>query len=398
MFAVFSLSREKARTCHVGDIVKKTRIALLTLPLLAGAAHAQSSVTLYGFVDAGLVYVNNQSGHSNVETITGQTSGSRWGLRGSEDLGGGLKAIFTLENGFDTSNGKLLQGGREFGRQAFVGLSSDTWGAVTLGRQYDPMTELIGEIAATSMWAWLGTHPGDFDDLNSTFRVNNAVKYQSPKLHGLQASGMFAPGGVAGNFASGRVYTLGLKYVNGPLSAALAYDNINNPSVSVLDSALSPSQTGYVTPGRSPVSSGYASANVWQIFGAAVSYKLGRGSIGLVYTNTRFEDIRHTASTPNTGNAVFNSYEINGRYFITPALLIGASFDYTKAPHAKYEQIDFGPNYSLSKRTDLNLVGVWQRASGVDSTGHAAVAAISTLGQSSTPTQVAVKLSLRHRF
>src|SRR5258706_15001320 len=77
--------------------------------------------------------------------------------------------------------------------------------------------------AATSMWAWLGTHPGDFDNLNSTFRVNNAVKYQSPKFYGLQVSSMFAPGGVAGNFVSGRVYTLGLKYVNGPLSAALAY-------------------------------------------------------------------------------------------------------------------------------------------------------------------------------
>jgi predicted porin len=379
-------------------MMKKTTIASMILPLFAGAAHAQSSVTLYGFIDAGVVYVNNQSGHSNIETITGQTSGSRWGLRGSEDLGGGLKAIFMLENGFDTSTGKLLQGGREFGRQAFVGLSSDTWGAVTLGRQYDPMTELIGEIAATSMWAWLGTHPGDFDDLNSTFRVNNAVKYQSPRFHGLQVSGMFAPGGVAGNFASGRVYTLGLRYVNGPLSAALAYDNIDNPSVSVLDSALSPGQAGYVTPGRSPVFSGYASANVWQIFGAAVSYKIGQGSIGLVYTNARFQDIRRTASTPNTGNAAFNSYEINGRYNITPSLLIGASFDYTKAPDARYEQIDFGPNYSLSKRTDLNLVGVWQHASGVDSTGHAAVAAISTLGQSSTPTQVAVKLSLRHRF
>ncbi len=64
-----------------------------------------------------------------------------------------------------------------------------------------------------------------------------------------KASGVFAPGGVAGNFASGRVYPLGLKYVNGPLSAALAYETINNPSVSVLDSALSPGQTGYVTPG-----------------------------------------------------------------------------------------------------------------------------------------------------
>ncbi|HEX7936551.1 MAG TPA: porin [Paraburkholderia sp.] len=378
--------------------MKKTTLALLTLPLLASAAHAQSSVTLYGFIDAGLVYINNQSGHSNVQMVTGQTNGSRWGLRGSEDLGGGLKAIFTLENGFDPSNGKLLQNGREFGRQAFVGLSSDTWGAVTLGRQYDPMTELIGGIAATSMWAWLGTHPGDFDDLNSTFRVNNAVKYLSPTFYGLQASGMFAPGGVAGDFASSRIYTLGLKYENGPLSAALAYDNINNPSVSVLDSALSPGQAGYVTPGRSPVTSGYVSANVWQIFGAAASYKIGKGMVGIVYTNARFQDIRRTASTPNTGTAAFNSYEINGRYSITPALLIGASFDYTTARDAKYEQIDFGPNYSLSKRTDLNLVGVWQHASGVDSTGRPAVAAITTLGQSSTPTQVAVKLSLRHRF
>ncbi|RKR31251.1 porin [Paraburkholderia sp. BL17N1] len=378
--------------------MKKTSITLLALPLLAGTAHAQSSVTLYGFVDAGLVYVNNQSGHANLQMVNGQTNGSRWGLRGSEDLGAGLKAIFTLENGFDTSNGKLLQGGREFGRQAFVGLGSNTWGTVTLGRQYDPMTELIGEIAATSMWAWLGTHPGDLDNLNSTFRVNNAVKYRSPKFHGLQASGMFAPGGVPGNFASGRVYALGLKYVNGPLSAALAYDNINNPSVSVLDSALSPAQAGYVSPSRTPVFNGFASANVWQIFGAAAAYKIGQGSIGLVYTNARFQDIRRTGSTPNTGNASFNSYEINGRYYVTPAFLIGASFAYTETSRAKYEQIDFGPNYSFSKRTDVNLVGVWQHASGVDSTGHAAVAAISTLGQSSTPTQVAVKLSLRHRF
>ncbi|MBN3759222.1 porin [Burkholderia sp. Ac-20365] len=378
--------------------MKKTAIAMLTLPLVTGSVHAQSAVTLYGFIESGLVYVNNQSGHANVQMVNGQTNGSRWGLRGSENLGGGLRAIFTLENGFDTSNGKLLQGGREFGRQAFVGLGSEKWGTVTLGHQYDPMTELIGAIAATSMWAWLGTHPGDFDNLNSTFRVNNAVKYQSPKVYGFEASGMFAPGGVAGNFGSGRVYALGLKYTIGSLTAALGYDNINNPSVSVLDSALSPGQSGYLSPSKTPVYSGYASANVWQIFGAAASYKFGEGSVGLVYTNARFLDILHTVSTPNTGSATFNSYEINGRYNVTPALLIGASFDYTKASRAKYEQFDFGPNYSLSKRTDINLVGVWQHASGIDSTGHAAVAAISTLGLSSTQTQVAVKLSLRHRF
>jgi len=380
------------------ETMKKHLIAAASLIALAGVAHAQSSITLYGFVDAGVVYVNNQSGHANLESITGQTSGSRWGLRGTEDLGNGLQAVFTLENGFDTSNGKLLQGGREFGRQAFVGLASKRFGTLTLGRQYDPMTELIGALAATSMWAWVGTHPGDFDNLNSTFRVNNAIRYETPRFYGLQASGIFAPGGVAGNFASSRIYTLGLSYVNGPLTAALAYDNVNNPSVSVLDSALSPGQPGYTTPARSPEYSGYASANVWQIFGAAASYKIGQGSVAFVYTNTRFQDIVRTASTPNTGTAVFNSYEVNGRYYVTPAFMIGASADYTKARDAHYIQVNFGPNYALSKRTDLNLVGIWQHASGVDSTGHPAVAAISTLGQSSTATQVAVKASLRHRF
>ncbi|TDV35739.1 putative porin [Paraburkholderia caballeronis] len=377
--------------------MKKTTLAA-ALALAAGAAHAQSSVTLYGLVDAGLVYVNNQSGHANLESVTGPTSGSRVGLRGAEDLGGGLSAIFTLENGFDTSNGKLLQGNRLFGRQAFVGLSSKQYGALTLGRQYDTMTDLIGAFAGTSMWAWLGTHPGDFDDLNSTFRVNNAIKYQSPAIAGLQFTGLFAPGGVAGDFASNRIYSLGLRYAHGPFSAALAYDSIDDPSTSVLDSALAPGAAGYASPSKTPQFGGYASASAWKIFGAALGYRIGNGSVNFVYTNTRFEDIVPTASTPNSGTAVFNSYEINGRYSITPALFVGLSYDYTKARDAKYQQIDFGPNYALSRRTDINLVGVWQHASGVDSTGRPAVASISTLGQSSTPTQVAVKLSLRHRF
>jgi predicted porin len=378
--------------------MKKTAL-FLALPMLAGAgvAHAQSSVTLYGLLDAGLVYINNQSGHSNIETVTGQTNGSRWGLRGSEDLGGGMKAIFTLENGFDTSNGKLLQGGREFGRQAFVGLSSP-YGTVTLGRQYDPMTEWIGEIAATSLWAWVGTHPGDFDNLNSNFRVNNAVKYMSPNLYGLRLSGIFAPGGVAGNFATNRIYTLAAQYVNGPITAAVAYDNVNNPSVSAYDGTVNPGEPGYTSPGKSPVYSGYASANSVEIFGAGISYSFGAGKVGFVYTNTRFNNILRTPTTPNTGKATFNSYEINARWFVIPTLQVAASFDYTRAETAKYEQVDFGPDYFISKRTDLNLVGVWQHASGIDSTGKSAVAAIGSLGQSSTPNQVAVKLSLRHRF
>ena len=104
--------------------MKKTLMVAALAGVFASAAQAQSSVTLYGLIDAGITYTNNQQGHSNWQMTSGQVNGSRFGLRGSEDLGGGLKAIFTLENGFSIANGTLGQNGRLFGRQAFVGLSS----------------------------------------------------------------------------------------------------------------------------------------------------------------------------------------------------------------------------------------------------------------------------------
>ena len=123
----------------------KTTLTTLTLAMLgiSGIAHAQNTVTLYGIIDTGLTYVSNQGGGRFVGMTSGNESGSRWGLKGSEDLGGGLKTVFQLENGFNSTNGRLGQGGRMFGRQAFVGLSSDKWGTLTAGRQYDPLVDLI---------------------------------------------------------------------------------------------------------------------------------------------------------------------------------------------------------------------------------------------------------------
>ena len=109
--------------------MKKIRIALaVSVALAATAAHAQTSVTLYGLIDAGITYTNNVGGSSRVALASGNISGSRFGLRGTEDLGGGLKALFVLENGFNVNNGTLGQGGRMFGRQAYVGLSSNSFG------------------------------------------------------------------------------------------------------------------------------------------------------------------------------------------------------------------------------------------------------------------------------
>src|ERR1700730_9646737 len=100
------------------------------------AAYAQSRVTLYGILDEGVVYQNNTGGATggkkvSLDSLAG-INGSRWGLTGSEDLGGGLRAIFTLESGQNINNGTFGQGGTEFGRQAFVGLGTDRFGSLTM--------------------------------------------------------------------------------------------------------------------------------------------------------------------------------------------------------------------------------------------------------------------------
>ena len=107
----------------------------------ATSAQAQSSVTLYGLIDAGISYVNHAAvgttgSSKNFKYDDGVSQGSRWGLRGAEDLGGGLKAIFTLESGFNSGNGTLGQGGAMFGRQAYVGLSKDGIGSLKIGRAH----------------------------------------------------------------------------------------------------------------------------------------------------------------------------------------------------------------------------------------------------------------------
>src|SRR5580693_5118404 len=102
----------------------------------AGIAHAQSSVTFYGVVDDGLQYTNNQAGKSSTKMSQGGLGSSKWGLAGSEDLGGGTQTVFKLESGFDANKGTLGNGGTLFGRQAYLGLSGE-YGALRIGRQYD---------------------------------------------------------------------------------------------------------------------------------------------------------------------------------------------------------------------------------------------------------------------
>ncbi|MGE8449215.1 MAG: porin, partial [Pseudomonadales bacterium] len=118
--------------------MKRTLIAA-AIATACSYTHAQSSVTLYGVADAGVEFLNhvpNAAGQANslVRMTSGNTAGSRWGLRGVEDLGNGLKGVFVLEGGMALDSGMAVQGGRLFGRKAYVGIDSSRFGQITLGR------------------------------------------------------------------------------------------------------------------------------------------------------------------------------------------------------------------------------------------------------------------------
>ncbi len=148
--------------------MKKTLLAAAMLTTFAGLAQAETSVTLYGVIDTGIGY-NKIKGDgydgSKLGMINGIQAGSRWGLRGSDDLGDGLRAVFTLESGFDSANGQRGQSGRLFGRQATIGLANDAWASWNSAakprsaRTTSPTSTPSTPATPNPTWAWASAPP-----------------------------------------------------------------------------------------------------------------------------------------------------------------------------------------------------------------------------------------------
>ncbi|RQS06737.1 porin [Burkholderia sp. Bp8998] len=393
--------------------MKKLLLASTVLGIVSYTAHAQSSILLYGIIDEGINYNSNANGERLYNLSSGVLNGSRWGLRGNEDLGGGVAAIFVLENGFDLNSGKLGQGGLEFGRQAFVGVSSP-YGTLTIGRQYDSVVDYLGPLAIGAQWGGsLNAHPSDTDNFNNTNRTNNAIKFTSPTLAGFTFGGMYALGGVAGHVSRNQIWSLGARYSNGPFVASAGYLNVRNPNVSFYGAGGTAASVVAGVPGSnfgaSPIISAYASTHTYQVIGAGAAYTIGASTFGANYSNTKYMGLGDSTSGPVpargiSGTATFNNAELNFKYQFTPALLIGAAYMYTRsggsagAGGATYNQGSVGVDYFLSKRTDLYLIGAYQKANGTDSTGKTAVASINQLTPSNSDRQAAVRLGIRHKF
>jgi len=219
---------------------KLSYIAGAVVALAAGgAAHAQptsSNVTLYGVADA---YFQSARGAETLHRVqSGGLSGSRFGIRGTEDLGGGLRGIFMLESGINLDDGTSGQGAF-WGRQAFVGLDS-RYGKLTLGRQYGSIYVLASDFsqftngpvgASTAVIGGFGGYEpvrGNGADGTATgnggpSRINNSVKYETPSLGGFRAGAVLGFGEAAGATSDTRVADIYGRYTNGPLDLMLSY-------------------------------------------------------------------------------------------------------------------------------------------------------------------------------
>ena len=386
--------------------MKKSVVALALLFAAVKVAYAQSSITLYGIIDESVQYTHNATptGSSEVGLYSGNLSGDRWGLKGSEDLGGGLKAIFQLEDGFNLNNGKMASYNGNttsiFGRQAFVGLQSDTYGTFTAGRQYDPLVDMVQGITEDNYFGSTFATAGDVDNYDDSSRTNNSLKYLSPVFSGLQVEGLYALGGTAGATGSGQTWSLAAAYNNGPLAVSAGYFVADNAdTTSAIRTGWSSTSDGTFD---GPVNSGYDTAKSINIARVATQYVAGPYTFGLSYSNSMYKADAQSAflvtEKYNTGQAFLN-------YQATPALLMGLGYSYTRASGdtgASYNQISLGADYSLSKRTDVYVVGAWQHASGeqlnTDGTVSSAEASIGSYGVAGTSSQEMLSFGIRVKF
>jgi predicted porin len=396
--------------------MKRTHAAVCGTALLcASHTYAQSSVTLYGIIDEGVQFISNNKNVVNGRNVGGRQftldstngiNGSRWGLKGVEDLGGGLAAIFTLESGVNLNNGQLGQGGAEFGRQAFVGLASTRFGAVTLGRQYDSVFYFVQPVSTMGYFGSAAfSHPGDLDNLNNSLRLNNTIRYSSVNYRGLTFGGEWSVGGQPGNITGGGGYNAGIAYANGSFALGAAYEYFKNPTGATGSTGFFTGNPNGATQLSGVLNSGYATASSYQVITGGATYQIGGLEIGAAYSNVEYGNI--TALRGNS--AKFNTGEAGIKYQFSPVLYAGIGYSYTKGSavsngaggtvgNQHFNQLAMLVDYFVSKRTDFYAEASLQKASGVSSTGGAAVANIGNLGDSSNTRQAEVRLAIRHRF
>ncbi|MGZ2749236.1 porin [Burkholderia stagnalis] len=385
---------------------KKFNVGFIAVAAFAAssAAMAQSSITLYGMLDAGIGYTSNINGHQRFGLDGGAAGSNKWGLKGQEDLGGGLKAVFRIENGFNIATGGI--GGQGpigstrslFNRQAFVGLASDRYGTVRMGRQIDAVTEMVQGLTGDAISASTFSTPGDVDNNDNTTNQNNAVKYISPIINGFQAEGAYSFGGVPGAMGSGQSWSVAANYAQGGLTVAGGYFRAANQG-----------ENGWLNATAQPMfgatlgypSSGYSGGNAFRSAGIAqiaAQYQVGPYTAGLRYSNAQYH------GNDGQPSIHFNVLGALLQYQVTPALSLATGYTYVYGSAAtpkqaaegrtmaSINQVSLGATYSLSKRTAVYAMGAYVHALG-------AQASVADFGNTASGgNQVQVNVGMHHSF
>jgi general bacterial porin, GBP family len=396
--------------------MKKSLIALAVLGALSGAASAQSSVTLYGIVDIGLQW--NESGVNKGTTAlpawsqesawsidSGYQSGSRFGLRGAEALGGNWAAVFTLEGGFDASTGMSQQGSRLFGRQAYAGLRHAAFGTVALGRLATPSSgtgdfDLWGAVDPFGTGWGLASLGATFIP-SSTLREDNSIIWASPSWAGFkfaaQYSGNVDLGETAPQGTNTSAFNLGANWSWGPLFLSATYDVIQYADAGSAGrpGAGNPDQKMLQVGGTFDfkivkVHAAYADQNNI----STVQTLSGIGGVTQSFVPAGIGNFNNTAymlgvSVPLFGGSILGSYQYSDASNIINTA--GAQFE------PDYSVWGIGYSYPFSRRTNM-YVGYAQREwdGRITATAAAGGGTLSYMSQAFDRSQFAV--GIRHLF
>jgi predicted porin len=356
-------------------LIVAVSVALSALACTGGAL-AQSSVTVYGLVDLALVRESGAASGAITKVSSGVGAGSRLGFRGSEDLGGGMAAVFLLESGFQADTGASGQGGLLLGRQVYAGLQSPL-GTLTIGRQYTPqyLTVVLADPFGSG-------YAGDSKNLmpatgNGASRMDNSLKYASPLLQGFNAELVYGAGEVSGDGGAGRQLGAALGYAKGPLKLRLGYHDRDNDTAALK----------HLSRAKNTVL-----AATWDFGPAKLHFAYGRDR-GL-----NSAPLRNAANPYGYATAPLASTDSRD-------LLLGVSLPYGQhqwmmsyirkddrmAANQDAHQLALGYRYYLSKRTDLYAAVA--HISNSNGAGYTVGSAIE--GGSGNK---AVNLGLRHSF
>ncbi|MDX3893101.1 porin [Pusillimonas sp.] len=370
----------------------------LAFPMMASAQQSSTSVTLYGIVDTAIEYVNNiydvQTGETHSSThFTNLTSSvpSRWGLRGTEDLGNGLSAIFTLESGFNTGTGTSSQGGRLFGRQAFVGLKGD-WGQVAFGRQYNMLAH--GLMQAD----FLGPNAYGLSSLDSYIpnaRMDNSITYV----------------GNFNGFKLGAAYSRGRDTVaaNGPSGTGCGVDYTDQSACSAWSAMLGYDTANWGVAAAYDVIRGNEGANNWnglerdekdRRWTVNGYVKFDALKVGLIYLNRKNDaGLRSYAGELGDRNDLWT---LNAAFQVSPAVVLDGSVNYLRYKDADESSKAWfyvaRATYSFSKRTAVYASAAYIRNKGDSALSAAGGTAGPGFQAEAGGNQTAVMAGLRHSF